>query len=1279
MEAVVVGLLLIVMVGFGCAPSPLVDDPYQFDDDMEAAGQFEQWFDGEMVEVEQPESAEQIFLVAESSFWEGDYERAYELFVQQLREHPGHALNRYAVDRLARIDSDIADFSKRLTADLSDVTYDEEDALTRLGLARLAYRTSRTLWHHSDSAEPFHFEHAGFVDAWTATPALSPWPTIDFDEPMAPETSPRFDDEYVSPLFAEESSATTEPTQIASVDGLSRSLNLGPRGVYYLEAELQVGPDPLTGVNESREMTISGQFAGPARVWIGDEKVLEHRDDGYESAPLMRQVELQPGSHRVLVKLGYEPGSRDWFELLWLPQQGVVFGDAKIDSEPTVEDPSGGVRVQSSTYAAREVEPVRLGDDELNDASSAMLYLGAVSAYLSDDAEAFGLLHEELMDRHPEFGPGFVLASHQVDTRADLPSETRQSRAISYLRRAEEVQPDNLKMLVELERRIRGSGSDEEHRRLVEQSRDRALEMAERNGETLPQLRPLISWAQHLQSEGWSNEAEDAWQKVIDSDPGRCTALRQLRGLYRNRNYLPDPEELSDRADVCTGVMRQWLGEHPQRAEQRVEFKERQAARYPYNASSQANLADALVAAGRRDEAEEVLDDALELMPWERRLWEDRIELALGDGDDETARALLDEAGEEVGRTARLEWLRARLDDELPLESLLRDGREAAAEEVRRTGEREDVDEDEEADRAMVLDDAYYVVDVAGRKYFEDGSAWNLTHQVVRVMTRGAIDDYAEMTVPGGAELLKARTIKEDGEVRVPDGVTGDSTLSMPGLSPGDMVEIAYLEFDRAPRMRHRVDGRRFYFQMPNVSSRLSEYVVLGGGLEFESANGAPEAEPIEAHGVQGVRFTQEDTRRPRSESRRVPSQDWLPWVREVRRGVQMDSLDFERRYMRNALESSSRMAPALSEKFEEWLGEPVESMEADDEAVRRLFYEASDWFRDTVPGRFSVDAVHALEQRRGSPLVVIRLALDELGVDNDVYIARTDEQPENIQQVGEIDRYVRAVMRVEMPDTGEVKWLKPDRRTAMFGAVEPEIVGQNAVCISCEEFREETIQIDDELRPRRHIELDAKLDMEGMLTGTMSYEMKGVRAARVRSALRSRTDEDDRRDYFERVLTDQLSGADLVDYRVEGEDEADTPLRFEVDFERSGFARVTDGAVVVDRPLFRERMQRVYAREASRNTPMFVGYEREQSYQVRIELPEGATMEFDGEQLEAEEDFGSFERVERGGDGAFEMESSIRLPRQRISPEDYGEFRDWARAVEESGSVWFRVQSAER
>lgn len=1286
-----------VLLTAGCATAPVMEKSFDFDERIDAERDFASWIDGQHPEGE-PDGAAGRLLFGEAAHWRGDLEEAYGHYTAMLREHPGHPLNRYAADRLYRIRGDVAGFRNRIRGDLAGVDYAEESAPTRIALARLVREIERADWKRSDTAEPFDDIQGLEISTWRATPLLSPWRLDDFDEPMAPERSDRFEDRYLSPRQAESDPANYRRVETVSFERSRQRLGLGSRGIYYLESQLSVDSD------EPVEITLGGVFPAATRVWIGDREVLGYDESRIRPARLVRPIELQPGEHRVLVKMAYAPGTRDWFELVWAPSSGAIFDDVFLRSSPQVESADGAaVDLVGKQRAAERLEPVVIPEAQIEGTPGAELYLAAVSAYITGASELFEPVWTELMERHPEFVAGHLLGSDQVRTRWDVPSDVRQSRAISRLRRAERIAPDNLAVLVALQRRLGRTGEDRELRRIAERARRLAYgtessgaptgsavhSMEGEQGRGRPvdepeavrplQLRPLVAWANYLDDRGWSREAERAWEEVLEVDAGHCRALRRLQQLHQSRNHFADVETLSPLWRECPRVVDRWTGAHPERLGERLAFLQRRAQRHPWNANHHRRYAEALRAAGERDRAVDELESALERMPEDRRLWNARIRLAAATGDSQAHRSVLQRAIAEARPTGDWVWQLARLDGGAPLEEFLRDGRQRALDEIARTGTRDEIDESDASDdesRAMVFDDAYYVVDSVARHHFEDGSSMMLTHKVVRAMTRNAIDDYAEMSIPSGAEPLRVRTIKQNGGVRVPDGVTGDSTVSMPGLSRGDMVEVAYLEFYGPGSVATRRDGNRFYFQMNHISSRLSELVVLGSeGIEFDSANGAPAAEHFQWKGREAVRFRAEDVRRPRSESRRVNLSEYLPWVRESRSGLTVSSLDYERRHMRETFIASARSTPEIDDTFADWLGRDPEASEASDDEVRRLFYATTDRFRRLSPGSYSTDAAHALQTRRGSPLVVMHLALSKMGVDHEVYLARTDEMPPQRQDVGEIGRFRRSLLKVRMPESGEVVWLQMNRRDAMFGAVEPEVDGQPAVCVTCRQFREATVTIDADRRPRRHIELVGQIDAEGTLEGALTYQLHGVRAERVRSALRARSDSSDRREYFERVLTDQISGADLVDFTIHREEKPDREMVFEMQFRRPGFAGRSNGRLVVDRTVFDEPMQQIYATESSRQTPLFVGYEREQSYSGRIELPDGYSAELRGVDVEpAEVPFGQFRRHSRLEDGVLHIDTAIHLPRQRVAAEDYAAFRRWVRRIEESGRLWLEL-----
>ena len=79
-----------------------------------------------------------------------------------------------------------------------------------------------------------------------------------------------------------------------------------------------------------------------------------------------------------------------------------------------------------------------------------------------------------------------------------------------------------------------------------------------------------------------------------------------------------------------------------------------------------------------------------------------------------------------------------------------------------------------------------------------------LTHQIVRVDSKDAIDRWGEVAVPAGAEILTLRTHKRDGTTREPEEIAGKETISAADLAIGDYVEWETLETQAAVGRRSR-------------------------------------------------------------------------------------------------------------------------------------------------------------------------------------------------------------------------------------------------------------------------------------------------------------------------------------------------------------------------------------------------------------------------------------------------------------------------------------------
>jgi hypothetical protein len=139
---------------------------------------------------------------------------------------------------------------------------------------------------------------------------------------------------------------------------------------------------------------------------------------------------------------------------------------------------------------------------------------------------------------------------------------------------------------------------------------------------------------------------------------------------------------------------------------------------------------------------------------------------------------------------------------------------------------------------------AVLVLDRAVMRVFATGTVMTLTHQIVRVDSKDAVDKWAEIAVPGGAEILSIRTHKRDGSTREPEEIAGKETISAPDVAIGDYIEWEYLE-TRPPSAAFApgflVD--RFFFQSFDAPMARSELLLVspsGVEMQLDPRAGAP-------------------------------------------------------------------------------------------------------------------------------------------------------------------------------------------------------------------------------------------------------------------------------------------------------------------------------------------------------------------------------------------------------------------------------------------------------
>jgi tetratricopeptide (TPR) repeat protein len=1010
-----------------------------------------------------------------------------------------------------------------------------------------------------------------------------------------------------------------------------------------------------------RDFWVYGSFPAETEVRIDGKTVFKRPMGHYGTGKRMRRVKLSPGVHRVRVKIAYDQGYRDSFDLAFLADEATPLSGSGVTFSRTApsgySSPGAGIGLRGEAMKPYDLEPLMVPTSGTEQADSSSLYLTALAAYFDQQPQYFEPAMAALMERHGDFAPAWGLKSLQVATRWEIPSDKRNGLALAHLRKAHALDDGSLRFTSRLAARLRQRNPESrEVRDLLESARKMALG----SDDELAALDPFNEWADWLESRGWRPMAEDAWRRALEVEPTNCTAANSLQDLLYTRGVYPELSAITESWKKCPGLERRQIRRDPKVSEyDKLALVRRQAKRSPFDASRQISYAHVLRRRGDSEKAHQVLKEARQRMPWSSALVAERANRIFAESGEQAAVDFMRSSFEERGGPGVWELRRlSTLTNQVPLSDLLVDGREVAMEHL--SGEQSSVGQS---------DEAYYVIDYAASDYSENGVRRTLTHTMVRVMTKGAIDRFAETQVPGGAEIVRIRTIKEDGTTLVPERTAGKSTLSMPGLDEGDFVEVAYLTHQSESQpVRSTRQGMRFFFQMSDISSLRSQYTVLGAeDAQFMRNNDAPESEPVEAESGSGRTFVRRDSPRPRREPHRVRGTEYLPWIQMYREGTSVDFWKVHKWSARNQILKGHEISDAFRRQVAEWR-EDTEAGTVDE--MRDLFYDVTAWFNDPSPQSLSTDVSHSLYTRSGSPVMMLHAAYRLAGIPSQVHLVKSFNQDPEVYPMGEFAKYRYAVLRVQQPD-GTWRWVQPGHEDAMFGILGLLLHGQPAVCISCENPEAGAERVPDDSFPtsRREVHVESSLSASGTLNGTAEVTFNGIRAMTVRKTLTQVPEKAKRQKFMGRIMTGLIPGSSLEGYRILQEDEHDKPLTFELDFSRRQFARASDGALSVQTTLFRVPVASLYAKLQTRQTPLMIRGQRRADFRMTIRLPLGYSADITSRtgSWEFNSDFGSFSRTVEAGSEAITLRSSVHLPLQRVSTDVYGEFREFAISVERS------------
>src|SRR5438270_726495 len=177
---------------------------------------------------------------------------------------------------------------------------------------------------------------------------------------------------------------------------------------------------------------------------------------------------------------------------------------------------------------------------------------------------------------------------------------------------------------------------------------------------------------------------------------------------------------------------------------------------------------------------------------------------------------------------------------------------------------------------------AVRLLDSGAVQMFVDGGGVERVHTVARVFDKKGIAKFGEAQVPSDAQVVHLRTLKADGRVLEPESIPEKEGISLPGLEPGDAVEIDYLRgiSPRGPDMPGYSLGA-FYFRDDETPMGESTYEVRAPAPpEIDAHNLSLSQDALQRDGDSfRFRHSARDVKPLPSEPHQVAESEVMPWV----------------------------------------------------------------------------------------------------------------------------------------------------------------------------------------------------------------------------------------------------------------------------------------------------------------------------------------------------------------------------------------------------------------
>lgn len=546
---------------------------------------------------------------------------------------------------------------------------------------------------------------------------------------------------------------------------------------------------------------------------------------------------------------------------------------------------------------------------------------------------------------------------------------------------------------------------------------------------------------------------------------------------------------------------------------------------------------------------------------------------------------------------------------------------------------------------------------------FRDGLAVHHVYQVMRMLTRSAVEELGEAHLPAGAWVLHAGTRKPDGRLLTPEEIAEKDTISFPELQVGDEIELSYLTWTPPdPGLAGAWLGQPFYFQLADVPTWKASYVMLlqkGVTGRFAASELLAPPSRVRVGEFEGWRWDHKGSPAATLEPLSTSPFDVLPRV-QVWSGIDWAGV------IRLAREELLRLV-APSRELEALADSLASADVGRSGGIRAIWHWVLREIDESDESFLDVPASVGVARRRGERAVVLLGLLRAAGYDAQLALVDPIHRAHAPWAVPDVRDHSYLVIRVREPGTREHHWLDPTFRGAQFGFLSPTVRDRPAWVVAPQGVvGMKRTPAKSPTSDRRRVHARLTIDAKGGIVGTWTEEARAMDAVSYRDALGSMSEVQRQRGFGE-VAQHFLAGVAVTDLRIEGLEATAPVLKIAYRFSRPP----GDGALeplelgLLPLGLSRRwiltasRRQSLYA-ERNDDLELTVTIDASASAPVRLRPSNAAPVHLDGP-------FGAYSREITGGGATLQIRKRLRLKPRIVAPSRYQRFRRFCGQVDEA------------